>query len=402
MMFKTLKDFDVKSKRVLVRCDLNVPLDTNGKIEDDFRIKQALPTIEYLIKNNAKIILMSHFGEPKGEKVDSLRLTSVQEKLTELLINSVKKATDCIGRRTKKQTFKIKEGEVLLLENLRFHKEEEENNPEFGKELAQMGDIYINDAFGVSHRTHASIVEVPKHLPSGAGFLLEKEIKILSRVLEKPWRPLVVIVGGVKISSKIKVIKRFLEEADHLLIGGKIANTILTVKGFCVGKPWPPEEVAEEIEKFSLTSTRLHLPVDALVSPDKSGQLYIRESAPGKVRKDEMLLDIGPETIKIFSTIIRTAKMIIWSGPLGFFEEPLFEEGTKAIAQEVVRNHQAFKIIGGGDTIFALSKMGLIEKFDHVSTGGGAMLNFLSGEELPGLKALAHETRTSINLEAKE
>lgn len=387
-MPKTLKDFDFKSKRVFLRCDFNVPLDEKGNVEDDFRIKETLPTIEYLVKKGAKLILASHLGSPEGRVREELKLTPVQEKLINYLKLPVMRVPGCIGRKIERQTLDMKEGEVLLLENLRFYKEEEENDSDFSKELSKLADIYIDDAFGVSHRAHASIVGVSQYLPSAMGFLFEKEIRALSRVLKKPWHPLVAIVGGVKISTKIKLIKQFLETADHLLLGGKIANIIFQVKGISIGRPWPEEKTAREIEKINLTSTKLHLPVDAVVSPDKTGKVYVRESAPGKVRNDEMLLDIGPETIAVFSKIIRSAKMIVWSGPLGFFEEPFFEKGTKEVAREIVRNHRAFKICGGGETLFALSKFGLRDRFDHVSTGGGAMLHFLSGEELPGLKAL--------------
>ncbi len=387
-MIRTIKEFDIKNKRVLVRCDFNVPLNKNGEAQDDFRVKQTIPTIKYLIKNKAKIILMSHLGEPKGQVVENLRLAPVQKLLAEYLNIPIVRAADCIGKEVEKQTLELKGGEVLLLENLRFHRGDEINDPKFTKELAKLGEFFINDAFGACHRAHASIVGLPKYLPSAAGLLLEKEVKVLSRVLENPWRPLVIIIGGVKFSSKIKLIKQFLEKADHLLIGGKIANVLLTVKGICVGLPWPEKEVVKEIENLNLTSTKFHLPVDALVSPNEEGKTYIRESAPGKVRKDELLLDIGPETIKVFSEIIKNAKMIVWSGPLGLFENPLFEKGTREIAERITRNHKAYKIIGGGDTIFAVSKFGLIERFDHISTGGGAMLNFLSGEELPGIKAL--------------
>ncbi len=331
---------------------------------------------------------MSHLGRPEGMVVEGLRFTSVQKKLTEYLGAPIAKAADCIGKKIEKQTIEMKEGEILLLENLRFHKEEEKNYGNFAKEISNLGDIYVNDAFGVSHRAQASIVGVPKYLPSAAGLLFEKEVKILSRVLKDPWRPLIAIIGGVKIESKIKVIKQFLEKADHLLIGGKIGNAILTVKGIYIGRSWPPKEAVKEIEKFKLTSTKLHLPIDAIASPDETGQFYVRELAPAKVRKDEKLLDIGPETIKMFSKIIKDAKMIVWSGPLGLFEEPLFEKGTKAIAEEIAKNHRAFKIVGGGETVSALSKFGLREKFDHISTGGGAMLTFLSGDEFPGLRAL--------------
>ncbi len=385
---RTIKNLDVKNKRVLVRCDFNVPLNEKGEIEDDFRIKQTIPTIEYLVKKGAKVILMSHLGRPEGKIVEGLRLTSVQKKLTEYLDAPVAKAADCIGKKIEKETIEMKEGEILLLENLRFHREEKKNYGNFAKEISKLADVYVNDAFGVSHRSQASIVGVPEYLPSAAGLLFEKEVKILSRVLEDPWRPLVAIIGGVKIESKIKVIKQLLEKADHLLIGGKIGNAILAAKGICVGRPLPSKEAIKEIEKLKLTSTKLHLPVDSIVSPDETGQFYTRESAPARVRKDEKLLDIGPETIQIFSKIIKDAKMIVWSGPLGHFEEPSFEKGTKVIAEEIARNHRAFKIVGGGETVSAVSQFGLREKFDHVSTGGGAMLSFLSGEELPGLKVL--------------
>ena len=385
---KTLKDFNVKNKRVLVRCDFNIPLNSKGNILDSFRIQKAIPTIKYLIKNKAKIILMSHLGSPEGEVVEGLKMTPVQKKLTEILGFPVMKTSDCIGEEVEKQILAMSQGEILILENLRFHKEEESNDSKFAEELAKLGDIYINEAFGVCHRKHASIVNVPKHLPSGAGFLLEEEVKVLSEVLEKPKKPLVAVIGGVKIESKIKVIEEFLKKADHLLIGGKIANIILTIKGICIGRPWPSEDIVNTVESFELTSTKLHLPIDTIVSSDKAGEGYIRESAAARVRKDELILDIGPETINIFSAIIKEAKTIIWSGPIGFFENPLFEKGTKKIAEEIAKNHQAYKIIGGGDTLFAISKFGLRDKFDHISTGGGAMLSFLSKEKLPGLKIL--------------
>ncbi len=313
---KTLKDFDAKNKRVLVRCDFNIPLDEKENITDDFRIKQTIPTIEYLLKNGAKAILMSHLAGDRH--------------------------LDVIWERVKKY-LKTDTKEVVFLDNLRLDEREKENSDEFAKELATLGDLYINDAFGVCHRNHTSVVGVPKYLPSGAGFLLEKEIKVLSNILENPEHPLVAIIGGIKIESKTKVIEQFLEKADYVLIGGKIADNL------------------------NLTSSKLHLPID-----HKDG------------------LDIGPKTIEMFSEIIRKAKMIVWAGPLGKFEDPVYEQGTKQIAEEISKNDKAFKIAGGGDTIFALTKWGLQDKFDHISTGGGAMLQFLSGEELPGLKALGY------------
>lgn len=385
---KTLKDFNVKDKKVLVRCDFNVPLDEEGNILDSFRIEKTIPTIRYLIEKEAKVILMSHLGSPNGKIEEGLRLDVIQKKLIDLLGIIVEKTPDCIGSGVEDVVSKMSKGEVLLLENVRFHEGEKENDPDFARELSDLADIYINDAFGVSHREHASVIGVPKYLPSGAGLLLEKEIEVLSKVLKDPERPLVAIIGGAKIESKIKVIREFLRVADHLLIGGKIANTILTIKGICVGRPWPEESTVKEVEKLELTSSSLHLPIDTIVSPDESGKVYVRESAPAKVRKDELILDIGPEAIDFFSGIIKEAKTIVWAGPLGLFENKYFEKGTKEIAEAIVDNKEAYKIIGGGETLFATSRFGVRDKMDHISTGGGAMLSFLGKEELPGLKAL--------------
>jgi len=385
---KTLKDFNFKNKRVLVRCDFNVPLDEKGSILDDFRIRQTIPTIKYLVKEGAKVILISHLDDPKGRIVENLRLTPLQEKLMEYLDLSVVKANDCIGPEVEGWLKEMKEGEILLLENIRFHKGEEENDENFAKELAKLGDTYINDAFSVCHRAHASVVGIPKFLPSGMGLLLEKEIKVLSNVLEKPWRPLVAIIGGVKISTKIKLIEKFLEIADHLLLGGEIANTILSGKGILVGRPLPEKEVLEKIEKIDLTNLKLHLPVDGIISLKERKEDFLREGAIGTFKKEEGVFDIGSETRAIFEKIIKTAKMIIWNGPLGLFEDERFEKGTREVALEIARNHTAFKIIGGGETIEAVTKFGLLDKFDHVSTGGGAMLEFLAGEKLPGIEVL--------------
>ena len=385
---KTIKDTNLENKKVLVRCDFNVPLDEEENITDDFRIQQSLPTIKYLIEKKAKVILMSHLGKPGGKVVENLRLTPVKDRIENYLKISIDKADDCIGEEVKKKIEKMKEGDVLLLENLRFHSGEESNDLEFARQLADLGDIYVNDAFGTCHRKHASIVGIPKFLPSFAGLLLKKELDAFSKVVLNPSRPLVVIIGGAKIESKIKVIKYFLKNSDHLLIGGKIANSILIVKGVLLGRPWPDEEVVKEIKKFDLTSPNLHLPVDVLASPTETGKYGTRVSAPGRVRKDELLLDIGPETIKMFSKIISSASTIIWAGPMGFFENPLFEKGTREIAEAIIKNQKAFKVAGGGDTISALRKFHLEEWFNHISTGGGAMLGFLAGEELPGISAL--------------
>jgi 3-phosphoglycerate kinase len=385
---KGLKNFDFKSKRVLLRCDFNVPLSDQGNILDDFRIRKTIPTIDYLLKEKAKVILMSHLGDPGGEKVERLNLAPVQGVLEKYLNLPVAKAPDCLGPEVEELIDRMKGGEVLLLENLRFYREEEEGDEVFARKLAKLGDIYINDAFGASHRSHASIVGVPRFLPSAAGLLLEKEISVLSKIMENPARPFVALVGGAKIESKISVIKAFLEKADHLLLGGKIANSVLGVKGIWMNGKGLTQETIEMINEVPLTSTKLHLPVDALVALDSSGKPYVRESALAETKEHELLLDIGPETINIFSKIIREAETIVWAGPFGFFENPLFEKGTKEIAQAVTSNQKAFKVAGGGETLEFINRIGLAEKFNHVSTGGGAMLEFLSGKTLPGIAAL--------------
>ena len=388
-MMKTLKNFNFKGKRVLARCDFNVPLDERGEISDDYRIKKTLPTIEYLIKKGAKLLLMSHLGRPEGRVVNELRLDSIAKRLSNLLNRPVKKLDDCVGKEVKKEVERIQAGEIILLENIQFNPGENKNDPSFAKTLASYADIFIMEAFSQAHRNYASIAGIQKYLPSAAGLLLEKEIKILSRVLEKPWRPLVVIIGGVKISTKIGVIEQFLKKADHLLLGGEVANAVLVGKGISLGRPvLENKEIIKKIEKIDLTNPKLHLPVDGLISLRNMTEGYFKIGAIGTVKREEKVFDIGPETIKIFSEIIKQAKMILWSGPLGLFEEKKFEKGTKETAESIVRNHAAFKIAGGGDTDSALLKFGLRDRFDHISTGGGAMLEFLSGEKLPGIEAL--------------
>jgi phosphoglycerate kinase len=342
---KTLKEFNLKNKRVLVRCDFNVPLSEKGVILDDFRIKKTIPTIEYLIGKGGKVILMSHLGDPEGKVVESLRLTPIQDKLMEYLDLSITKAPDCLGKEIENWTKEMESGEILLLENLRFHKEEEENDKNFAQQLARLGDIYINEAFSVCHRNHASVVGITKYLPSAAGFLLEEEVKILSRIMEKPERPLVVIVGGAKVKDKAKTIERFSEIGDLILVGNLIGR-----------------EIKEK--KLKVNPEKIILPIF-----------------------DEKLLDLNKRTIEIFKEKISLAKTIFWAGPLGKIEEEKYQKGTKEIARAIVESG-AFSVIGGGDTIEFINKIGLIEKFNHVSIGGGAMLEFLAGEKLPGLMAL--------------
>jgi len=341
---KFLKDFVFTEKRVLVRCDFNVPLSEEGEILDDFRIKETIPTIEYLIKKGAKVILMSHLGKPKGKVIESLRLDKIQEKLMEYLDLSIVKAPDCVGSEIENWTKEMAEGEILLLENLRFHKEEEENNENFAKELAKLGDIYINDAFACCHRAHASIVGITKFLPSGAGLLLEKEIKSLEKIIQNPAKPLVSIFGGD--DPDFKAIEEISKIADFILIGGLIEN-LLKEQNIKL-------EFPEKIIK----------PID-----DVEGK------------------DIGQKTIKNFKEKISLAKTIFWSGPLGKIEEKRFQKGTKEIAKAIIESG-AFSVIGGGETIEFINKLGLVEKFSHVSTGGSALLFYLAGEKLPGIEAL--------------
>lgn len=334
-------------KRVLVRADFNVPLDDKGNILDDFRIKKTVPTIEYLIESGAKVILMSHLGKPAGSVVEELRLTPVQDKLTEYLDFSVAKAPDCVGPEIEKWTKEMQPGEVLLLENLRFHKEEEENDENFAKELSQLGDIYINDAFGASHRAHASIVGVTKFLPSAAGLLLEKEVLCLTRLSENPERPLVAIVGGKKVEDKSKVIDKISESADFVLVSGLIKK-----------------EIDDKNLEFKYP--------EKIIGP-------IDETGGGK--------DVGPETIKLFREKILQAKTVFWNGPLGKVEEDEFAKGTGELAKAII-DSGAFSIIGGGETVEFINKLGLGEKFSHLSTGGGAMMEFLAGDKLPGIEVL--------------
>lgn len=383
----SLQDTDLNNKRVLVRCDFNVPM-KDGKILDDFRIQKILPTLSVLKRKRAEIVLLSHLGQPGGNKNQKLSLEPLASRLEELLREEVKFSPRCVGRRVKRAVKKLKAGEILLLENLRFEKGEEANDEGFARALASLGDVYVNEAFSVCHRKHASIIGLPKFLPHFLGPELEREIRVLTRLSQNPERPLIVIMGGVKVAPKMEVIERFLKLADHLLIGGQIANVILRVKGICIGKPWPEESIVNRIKKLNLTDPKVHLPIDALASPDETGEIYIRETGPGNVRKEEEIFDIGKETIEKFGEIIKDSRTIFWSGPLGLAENEKFARGTEGVARAIIRNYAAFKVVGGGDTIAILRKFDLLDKFSFVSTGGGAMLAFLAGEKLPGIEAL--------------
>lgn len=379
---------NLSGRKVLVRCDFNITLDKNGKVLDDFRIRASLPTIKYLLKRQAKIILMSHFGRPEGKVVNSMRLTPIQKILSDYLKIEVKKGDDCIGSEVKNLVSQLKPGEILLLENLRFHPEEEANDDNFARQLADLGETFVNDAFGACHRAHASIVGINKYLSSCAGLLLQKEVEVLSRVIQNPERPLAVVIGGAKISTKIKLIQEYLTKADHIILGGALANTVLHAQGLAVGKSMIEEEVVPEVKKLKLTDTKLHLPVDVIVSTDKTGKSECKINPVGKTGPQELILDIGPETEAIFDSVVKTSKMIIWNGPMGLFEVEAFSHGTKAMAESVANCSQCFSIVGGGETTCFLERFGIIDKFSHVSTGGGAMMEFLAGDKLPGIEAL--------------
>lgn len=344
---KTVKDFNFKGKRVLLRCDFNVPLSEKGEILDDFRIRQTIPTIEYLLKQGAKIVLMSHLGNPEGKIIEGLKMDKVQEKLTQLLDCSVTKAPDCFGPEIEKWTKEMQPGEILLLENLRFHQEEEANSDEFARKLSRLGDVYLNDAFGACHRAHASIVGLPKYLPAGAGLLLEKEVRILGGLIKNPQKSLVAVIGGKKVETKSKFIDKISASADFILLGGLISR-----------------EIEEKKIKLAFPE-KIVKPVDEIDGG----------------------LDIGFETRKLFREKILGAKTVFFNGSLGKTEDQKYTYGTKEVLRAIIESG-AFSVVGGGETVELISQINWTDKFNHVSTGGGAMLAFLSGDNLPGLAAL--------------
>ncbi len=392
---KTLKDVNLKGRRVILRCDLNVPFSREGNIADDSRIKRILPTIEFLIANESKIIIIGHLGRPWNhprfprrnalEKEYSLK--PVRDYLSRLINRPIKFLENCLDEKSAKETALMKEKEIIMFENIRFYIEEKKNEDAFAEKISKLGDVFVNEAFSASHREHASIVLLPKYLPSCAGFLFEEELDKLSETIKNPKRPLIVIIGGVKLETKMPMIINLLDKADHLLIGGQIANSILAAKGIAIGKFILNSKLEKDIDKIKLTDPKIHLPVDGVVSLSAIDEDYMRVAAIGKVRKEEECFDIGPETINLFGDIIRTANTVIWNGPLGFYEHEKFERGSLAVAESILKSH-AFSLIGGGETIALLGKRGLRDKFDYVSTGGGAMLDFLSGKKLPGVVAL--------------
>ncbi len=391
---KTIRDIDVAEKRVLVRVDFNMPLDAEQHIADDTRIRAAVPTIQYLLDHGACVILMSHLGRPDGKVVDKMRLAPAAKRLSELLGRPVQMATDCIGPEVEAQAKALQPGQVLLLENLRFHKEEEKNDPDFARQLASLGELYVNDAFGTAHRAHASTEGVTHYLPGVAGFLMEKEINFLGSALESPKRPFTAIIGGAKVSDKIAVLERLIARVDSLLIGGGMANTFLKAEGYEIGDSLY-EEGKVDVAKELIAKARQHalaflLPTDVVIADRLAADANSKVVSVDKVEPGWRILDIGPTTVKTFRQVLESAQTIVWNGTLGVAEMPAFAKGTDAIIEILAERTAdgATTIIGGGDSAAAVDQAGAGDKMTHVSTGGGASLELLEGRALPGVAAL--------------
>ena len=391
MVLNTIREADLKNKRVLIRVDFNVPLQ-DGKVTDATRIVAALPTINYILSQpGASLVVMSHFGRPKGKKNPDFSMVPVGKKFEELLGKPVKVASDVIGPEVKKEVEALKPGEVLLLENCRFYPDEEANNPEFAKELASYGDIYVNDAFGTAHRAHASTEGVAHYLPAYAGFLIEKEVKFMAPLLENPDKPFVAIIGGSKVSSKISVLESLVKTCDTIVIGGGMAYTFLKVQGHAIGKSLVEDDFLDTAKNFLAAAAKkgvnVILPVDHICADN-----FAEDAKPVTVDaidipENLMGMDIGPKTTKAIVNALATAKSVVWNGPMGVFEFASFAKGTEAVAKALAAS-KAITVVGGGDSVAAINKFGLADKISHVSTGGGASLEFLEGKTLPGIKAL--------------
>lgn len=396
---KTVRDLDVAGKKVLVRVDFNVPLNDKGEITDDTRITASLPTIQYLLEQKAAVILMAHLGRPKGQVKPELSLAPVAKHLGKLLGKKILFAPDCVGEAAQAAASKLKPGHILLLENLRFHKEEEKNDMEFAEKLASLADLYVNDGFGVSHRAHASVEGVTHFLPAAAGFLLEKEIQYVGQAVTNPLHPFVAIIGGAKVSDKIGVISNLLDKVDTLLIGGGMANTFLAAQGYKIGKSLVEEDkldlAKELLAKAKKNKVNMLLPTDlvmaAAFAPDAE---HVTEKVKN-LNQAYMALDIGAETSKAYAEALADAKMIVWNGPMGVFEMDAFCKGTEAVAKAVAKS-RATSIVGGGDSVAAIEKLGLAKRITHISTGGGASLEYLEGKVLPGVAALDDLRRKMI------
>ena len=389
---KSIKDIDVAGKKVFIRVDYNVPMDKAGNITEDTRIQATLPTLKYLLEQNAAIIIASHLGRPKGAVMPEFSLAPIAKRLSALIGREVAVAPDCVGTEVEALAKKLKPGQILMLENLRFHKAEEKNDPEFSKQLASLADVAVNDAFGVSHRAHASVEGITNYLPAVAGLLMEKEIIFVGQTVANPVHPFVAIIGGAKVSDKIGVIENLLNKVDTLIIGGGMANTFLAAQGYNIGKSLLEADKVE-LAKTLITTARergvqLLLPTDVVIADKFAADAQHKAVAVDAIDGEWMALDIGPNTAKVYAKALEDAKTVIWNGPMGVFEMDAFANGTETVAKAVAAS-SATSIVGGGDSIAALEKTGLADKITHISTGGGASLEFLEGKVLPGIAALA-------------
>ena len=387
---KTMKDLQLEGKRVFCRVDFNVPME-NGDVTDDTRIRAAIPTINYLVEHGSKIILASHLGRPKGEVNEEMRLTAAGEKLAELLGKSVQKLDSSIGEEVEKAIASMNNGDIVLLENVRFHAGEEKNDAELARKFADLADVFVNDAFGAAHRAHASTSGIAEHIPAVSGLLLEKELDVLGKALANPERPFTAIIGGAKVKDKIDVINHLLDKVDNLIIGGGLSYTFLKAQGYEIGTSLLEEDKMELalsfIKKAEEKGVNLFLPIDVVVADEFSKDAKIKTVAIDSIPEDWMGLDIGPATAKLYADVINKSNLIIWNGPMGVFEMEPFAEGTKRVA-EAMAETKAYTIIGGGDSAAAVEKFGVGNEMDHISTGGGASLEFMEGKELPGVTSL--------------
>ncbi|UJZ86805.1 phosphoglycerate kinase [Heyndrickxia coagulans] len=388
---KSIKDVELQGKRVFCRVDFNVPL-KDGNVTDDTRIRAALPTIKYLVENGAKVILASHLGRPKGQVVEELRLTPVAKRLSELLGKDVKKANEAYGESVKAEISKMNNGDILLLENVRFYPGEEKNDPELAKEFASLAELYVNDAFGAAHRAHASTEGIAHHLPAVCGFLMQKELDVLGKALSNPERPFTAIIGGAKVKDKIGVIDNLLDKVDNLIIGGGLAYTFVKAKGHEIGKSLLEEDKIDLAKSFMAKAkekgVNFYMPVDAVVADEFSETANKKEVSIEEIPADWQALDIGPKTVELYAKVIKESKLVIWNGPMGVFEMDAYANGTKGVAEALAAATGTYSIIGGGDSAAAVEKFHLAEKMDHISTGGGASLEFMEGKTLPGVAAL--------------
>ncbi len=391
-MKRSIRDLDVDGKTVLVRVDYNVPLDNEGHVADATRIEATLPTLDYLRKQGAKTVLMAHFGRPHGKPDPKYSLKPVAEELSRRLGITVPLAPDSVGPEVERMVKALQPGQVLLLENVRFHPEEEQNDPEFSRELAALGNLYVNDAFGAAHRAHASTAGIARHLPAVAGLLMQKELDVLGGILKNPKRPFVAIVGGAKVSSKLGVLESMLQRVDKLLIGGGMANTFLKARGYEVGKSLLEADLVETAgdldRRAKERSVELLLPLDVVVTDKVEEGASSQTVDASAVPADRAIVDIGPKSRAAYREALEGAGTVLWNGPMGVFEIPAFAEGTKAIAQALAES-SATTVIGGGESVAAVEQLGLADKMSHISTGGGASLEFLEGRELPGVAALS-------------